>query len=410
MGSRDNRLSQLRSSSAAARVWKWMGARAALACVTLACATAAWASGPVVSFHTLPALQVQTPIPGSTRVPGDFNGDGTSDLLWFNPSETTLGYWLMQAGVPTQFDLAVSRIGIRSYKITPGYFVGAVGDLDGDGFADLVFTSSAHDLWLWTNRHHGTFASRRIYDYPSGWQLIGAGDINGDGRDDLLWLDEDTSQFGYWLMDGHTRIGSRVFGIAPGYYPIGLGYYTPSNRLSILWTSAAKDLYVWDSQGNGFRSYNLSPYVDLDGAWAVGGGFMGTYIGVEHVLYDTDGRAYAGSGDVFSRIFDARGNQTGVEPVPAGWSGGSAVDPASGGYIIKGGTTHFTGLYVLDRHAPIIGAAGVSMTPAGGDSGTAPAPDDLRQWTYPEGWFVVGSPASTSSASAPPAAIIGSRQ
>lgn len=392
------RLPARRCTRAAAPVRKPTAPLAALACVALAFATAARASGPVVSFHALPALQAQTPIPGSARIPGDFNGDGTSDLLWFNPADAMLGYWLMQAGVPALSDPGVSRIGIRTYKITPGYFVGAVGDLDGDGFADLVFTSGAHDLWLWTNHHNGSFASRRIYDYPSGWQLIGAGDINGDGRDDLLWLDPEASQFGYWLMDGPTRIGSKVVGIAPGYYPIGLGYYTPSKRLSILWTSAAKDLYVWDSQGNGFTSYDLSPYVDLNGAWALGGGFMGAYIGVEHVLYDSDGQAYAGTGNVFSRIFDARGKQIGVEPVPGGWTGGSAADPLSGGYIIKGGTTRFTGLYVLDRHAPTIGAAGVALTPYGGETGTAPVPDDLRQWTYPQGWYVVGAPSTATLA------------
>jgi hypothetical protein len=354
--------------------------------------SAARASEVVVSFQELPVLQSQTPIPGSTRIPGDFNGDGTSDLLWFNPSESMLGYWLMQAGAPMLSDPGVHRVGSRTYSITPGYFVGAVADLDGDGFADLVFTSAAHDLWLWTNNHHGGFVSQQIYDYPPDWQLIGAGDINGDGHDDLLWFNPEASQFGYWLMNGPNRIGSKVIDVTSGYHPIGVGYYTPSSRLSILWTSAAKDLYVWDSQGNGFRSYDLSPYVDLEGSWAVGGGFMGAYMGVEQVFYDGGGNAYAGTGTVFSRLFDVNGRQVGVEMVPqSGWGGGSVVDPASGGYIIKGGASPFTGLYVLDKHSPVIGAAGVSVTPIAGETGTAPVPDDLRQWTYPVGWHVVGA-------------------
>jgi hypothetical protein len=37
---------------------------------------------PTVSFGYLPALQVATPKPGSPYVANDFNGDGTSDLLW----------------------------------------------------------------------------------------------------------------------------------------------------------------------------------------------------------------------------------------------------------------------------------------------------------------------------------------
>ena len=163
------------------------------------------AYNPTVSFHTLPVV-TSAPIPGSPRIPGDFNGDGISDILWFNPGTSQLGYWTMTTasnGLP-------KRTGAHLYNITPGYFIGAAGDFDGDGYTDLVFTSSNHDLWLWTNTHGGTFHSTQIYSYPADWQLIGAGDINGDGKDDLLWLNPSTCQFAYWLMDGGKRIGARI--------------------------------------------------------------------------------------------------------------------------------------------------------------------------------------------------------
>ena len=216
------------------------------------------AYAPVISFDTLPALQPTTPIPDSTRVPGDFNGDGVSDLLWFNPGQSQVGLWMMSESEPTQTSHSVRRTGARVYNITPGYLVGASGDLTGDGYADLVFTSAARDLWLWTNSRGGGWTSTRIGTYPEAWQLVGAADVDGDGKDDLLWLNPSQCQFAYWSMNGSIRKGFRIVPIACGYYPVGVGYYTPSRRASVLWSSAANDLYVWDSQPGGFRSYNLT--------------------------------------------------------------------------------------------------------------------------------------------------------
>lgn len=341
---------------------------------------------PLVSFGTLPALQVSTPIPGSSHVPSDFNGDGTSDLLWFNPLKSQLGYWLMDAVVPDWSGGGVTRIGMHNYNITRGYFVGATGDFNGDGYADLMFTSAARDLWLWTNDRNGHFVSKRIGSYPDAWQLVGAGDINGDGFDDLLWENPSGCSFAYWLMKAGKRIGSKTIAIACGYYPMGIGYYAPTNRLSILWTSRAHDLYVWDSTGSDFKAYRLP--IDLTYVWAFGGGYMGNGIGIETI--DANETGY---GAVYSRIFDARGNQT--DFVGGGlWDGGIAAAPSAGGYVIQAKSTNSTGLYVLHQGNATIGTGGL----AGSDqafSGTAPIPDvQPSQWSYPVGWYVVGAPAN----------------
>lgn len=361
----------------------------ATATVTINVTADTSAYDPVVSFNTLPALQASTPIPGSARVPGDINGDGTSDMLWFNPGSSQFGYWAMSANAGG----AVKRIGARTFNITSGYFIGAAGDLDGDGYTDLVFTSANHDLWLWTNSRTGGFRSRRIYDYPADWQLIGAGDVNGDGKDDLLWLDPSTCQFAYWLMDGPTRIGARVISVACGYYPASVGYYTPSKRLSILWTSAAGDLYMWDAQANGgFRSYDLSSVysmlgqntADPRGRWAIGGGVAGQGIGIE--WHDPASRT--GFGVSLSRIFDSKGVQTSFQPAFT-WSGSqSMLNAASGNYLVQGSGASTSALYVIDDSTHSTGTIDALQ---GND---APQPDGAKQWTYPDGWYVVGAPAN----------------
>ncbi|WP_158621154.1 protease pro-enzyme activation domain-containing protein [Dyella dinghuensis] len=374
------------------------------------------ASSPFVSFATLPALQVTTPIPGSMHAPGDFNGDGTSDLLWFNPSSSQVGYWTMTASAPVGTGGGVVNLtGLATYSVTPNYFVGAVGDFNNDGYADLVFTSANRDLWLWTNNQHGGFTSTRIgaSDYPSQWQLIGAGDVDGDGHDDLLWLDPVDCKFGYWTMNGATVTGYHTVNIACGYYPISIGYYTPSNRLSIVWTSAANDLYIWDSVGNttggstgqGFNAYNLSPYFPNMGTiTSLGGGYQGTNIGIQ--TYQAapvgSGESPQGWGTLFSRSFDANGNQTGIQLLPV-YGPVAVAEFGSAGYIIAGQGVNNTGVYSINIDNMMIGTGGLyggaSNALFSGNAPEIPGPFGINPsswgndngWSYPTGWWVVGA-------------------
>lgn len=363
------------------------GAAVAVASVTIDVTADTSAYSPLVSFGTLPALSPTSAIPGSAHVSNDFNGDGTSDLLWFNNDLSQGAYWLMSASTAP-----ASRIGARVFNVTPGYFIAASGDLNGDGFSDLVYTSAARDLWLWTNNKQGGFSSKNIGSYPASWQLIGAGDINGDGYDDLLWLDPSNCQYAYWLMKGDVRIGSRVLAVTCGYYPTSIGYYTPSNRISVLWTSAANDFYMWDSTPDGMRSYNLSADLnELGGSgqiWAIGGGFAGQGIGIESV----DGASGTGKGALLSRTF-AGIVQSGTQGHTV-WAGAVPIyNPGSGGYLVQSQTSTKAALYTIDSAGPSISTLGLL-----GDnpvrSGSAPKPDALSGFAYPFGWHVVGAPAN----------------
>ena len=344
-----------------------------------------------VTFDSLPALQVTTPIPGSNHVPNDFNGDGLSDLLWFNPSMSQMYYWLMGTDSSGAISLDASRI----FNITSGYFVGATGDFNNDGFADLIFTSANRDLYLWINDQHGGFISWFIDTYPDGWQLVGAGDIDGDGQDDLLWMNASACQFGYWTMKDGVRTGARIVAVTCGYYPLSIGYYAFSNRISIMWTSAKRDLWVWDSNPQGFTSYSLGNFPYGHDVIALGGGYAG--VGVTYVMglpYEPGGSVGSAEGGSLSRSFDISGKQTSYV-VSTPWAGGMSFPLSSAGFLIEGRGINKTGVIyqqgdgVLSICPPVATGNPFLQPPA-------PWPYFCQKISQGSGWKVVGALANGS--------------
>jgi uncharacterized repeat protein (TIGR03803 family) len=182
----------------------------------------------------------------------DIYGVGKSSLLMSGPGALSVG--------------TTANIG-APMSIANGYYPVAVGDLNGDGIADIVWTSQNHDLYVWFGGVNG-FQSKYVGTYPAGWTVVGAGDINGDGKDDLIWMNDQMHQFAYWLMDGSSRIGSRIFNITPGYRPAALGDFDGNGKLDIMWTSASNDLYVWLGDGAGFSSKYMTTY---PAGWRISG-------------------------------------------------------------------------------------------------------------------------------------------
>ncbi|MDV9191779.1 FG-GAP-like repeat-containing protein [Streptomyces sp. SR27] len=86
----------------------------------------------------------------------------------------------------------------------------AAGDLTGDGKGDLLATDTAGVLWTYPGNGRGWFGSR--VKVGGGWQvmneLVGAGDMNSDKRADLIARDTAGK---LWLYpgDGKGRFGAR---------------------------------------------------------------------------------------------------------------------------------------------------------------------------------------------------------
>jgi hypothetical protein len=78
---------------------------------------------------------------------GDFNGDQTSDILWYDVNSGWVGTWAMQNGT------AVSMPVIGNVSPGSGWSIVGVGDVDHDGISDIVWrhTSGVLSIWMMTD-------------------------------------------------------------------------------------------------------------------------------------------------------------------------------------------------------------------------------------------------------------------
>lgn len=173
---------------------------------------------------------------------GDLNGDGYSDLVWRNSATGDLFAWWMQGMQAMDWGpLSISRIA------DPTWNIAAVGDLNGDGKSDLVWQNDVSgQLVAWFM--DGYTVTSFTYLTPSAvadvtWKIAGAGDMNGDGRADLVWHNQATGALFVWFMNGATVMAwgaPSLPAIADLTWKVrGVGDVNGDGRADLLWQNTA---------------------------------------------------------------------------------------------------------------------------------------------------------------------------
>ncbi|MGI0026125.1 MAG: FG-GAP repeat domain-containing protein, partial [Nitrososphaera sp.] len=110
---------------------------------------------------------------------GDFNGDGKTDLFWHNSNTGDISAWLMNGDRVSQY---------TSYDDVPfssGWHLRGFGDFNGDGKTNLFWYNSntgETSAWLMNGDRVSQYTSYDKVSSSSGWHLRGFGDFNGDGK------------------------------------------------------------------------------------------------------------------------------------------------------------------------------------------------------------------------------------
>ena len=163
-------------------------------------------------FRTATERVAVNPYPGfqgGIRVAaGDINGDGIDDLVTA-PGPGSPPYIAAYSGATGQL-LGV----ILAYA--PGFTGGtniAVGDIDGDGHADIVVSFDA-GFYPVVEVFSGATGQmiRAFLAYPAGYMggvRVAVGDVNGDGRADIVTVTDRGSLIG--VFDGRTQANLSYF-------------------------------------------------------------------------------------------------------------------------------------------------------------------------------------------------------
>ena len=117
----------------------------------------------------------------------------------------------------------LTAAGASSSGLSPNDFVGLptsaggpTSDFNGDGTSDILWQNTNGQPATWLMSDTAPFNEPVVGGNPGpSWQVIGAGDFNGDGDADILWQNTN-GQPAIWLMNGATPFSELVVGANPG--------------------------------------------------------------------------------------------------------------------------------------------------------------------------------------------------
>jgi len=214
-----------------------------------------WAASVEVGLHPAGWQPIAT---------GDFNHDGASDVLWFNAATNGLEVWKLSNGQWA----GSANIGAHPAGYQP---VGA-GDFNNDGASDVLwFNVTTGDIDLWKILNAQWAASVDIGAHPAGYQPVGIGDFNHDGVSDILWFNAATRDVDLWLIQNGQWAGSIDIGTHPAGFSIaGVGDFNRDGTSDVLWFNAAtNDVEIWDiSNGHWAASVDLGAH---PAGWTIAG-------------------------------------------------------------------------------------------------------------------------------------------
>ncbi|MBI3715351.1 MAG: hypothetical protein HY255_05105 [Betaproteobacteria bacterium] len=192
---------------------------------------------------------------------GDFDGNGKSDLAFQNTTQGTFG----DIKIWKDFS-AANEVFWRQVKQV--WDVQAFGDLDGDGFGDLVWryvVSESADTgvsYIWFTNGAAVTQVRKRGGAPLDWKLLGAADLNHDGAADMVYVSPANQARALMATANRTCANLLIGDLPNGYTALKLADFTGRRRGDILLrnaTSGQVQLLSLNASGLVLPTYTGAP-------------------------------------------------------------------------------------------------------------------------------------------------------
>ncbi|BAC91568.1 gll3627 [Gloeobacter violaceus PCC 7421] len=254
----------------------------ALAAV-LALPASAVVTGPIPEPAQGPALQPDSEVSaakaaleligGGAVLNSDFDGNGSSDIVWRNYTTGANTVWLLNGA---NFVSSVSLPSVSNL----GWFIAATGDFNADGSVDILWRNNLvqpgntqqglNSVWLMNGTTYvGSVSLPAQLD--SNWRIRGAGDFNGDGSPDIVWRNFATGANVLWLMDGvilTSTVSLPAVGLDWVIYGSGDADYDNNGTPDIIWRNTKTGANsIWLMDGPAYSASAILPAVSPNVGW-----------------------------------------------------------------------------------------------------------------------------------------------